>query len=393
MILNHCRLIPALSDGIGTESGSVSIEDGKINKISPQPVSAEEADFDCKGMTLLPGLIDLHTHITILGGVGTDCLEDPMKVLLAAQEQVRGYLDHGFTTIRDCGSYFRSAHYVRTAVERKLISGPDILSCGKAITSSSMGEKNMENLACNSFADGAAEVRRAVREEAVTLPDFIKIYASGSAYSPTGVPKHPTMTVEEILAAVETAEVNGLYAAAHCHADQAIRACVESGVRTVEHATYLSDETLELLSRRPDCYLVPTLAAMHVNKTDPAEREFWTNRLQPMLDSCTAAMEKAYRAGEKMGFGTDCIPGSPQYNQGIEFRMRKERCGMDDLDILLQATKYNAEIAGISHLVGTVCEGLRADLILVNGKPDQDISAMYHKPEHVWKNGELLTRM
>jgi len=386
MILNNCRLIPELSGGICTSSGSVTLEDGKIAAVSAEPVSAELADFDCGGKTLLPGLIDLHTHVTLLGGVGMDCADDPMQVLVEAAANLGGFLDYGYTTIRDCGSVKRAANYARTMVNRGLIEGPDILSCGQTLMSSVVNKKS--SLAKTiAFVDGAEEFRRGVREEAAMLPDFIKIYASGSAFNPTGVPLHPIMTEEEIRTAVETARDNGLYVAAHCHADSAIRACIENGVKTIEHATYISEETLDVLDETPDCYLVPTFSAMYVSQTDPAEREFWLARLTPMLEVCAKGIERAYRSGKKLGFGTDSAPTSPMYEKGVEFQIRKEHCHMENVDILLQATRYNAEIAGIDHKTGTIAAGLNADLILVDGKPDVDLDIMYGKPLAVWKYG------
>ena len=197
------------------------------------------------------------------------------------------------------------------------------------------------------------------------------------------------MTFAEIRTAVETAAANGLYVAAHCHADQAIQDCIRAGVHTIEHATYLSRQTIEMLREAPNTYLVPTLAAMYVSQTDPEERAFWLARLMPMLESCSAAIELAYKAGEKLGFGTDSTPLSPQYEHGVEFRFRREYCHMEPVDILLQATRYNAEIAGIGDKVGTIKAGLQADLILVDGDPTEDLTVMYKRPAKVWKKGVL----
>ena len=236
------------------------------------------------------------------------------------------------------------------------------------------------------YCDGAEEFRKAVRQEVAAQADFIKIYASGSAFSPTGVPKHPIMTIEEIRTAVNTARANGLYVAAHCHADSAIRDCVQAGVRTIEHATYLGEATTDLLLASEDSYLVPTLAAMYVSQTDPQERSFWLSRLTPMLEDCAKAIGYAYRAGVLIGFGTDSAPMSPQYDTGVEFRFRREYCGMENMDILLQATKNSAQIAGLSD-VGEIKPGMKADLILVDGDPVAELSAMYVPPVQVWKNG------
>ncbi len=386
MILNHCRLVSALSGGIQSENGSVEVRDGKIVKVSSSPV-AEGGSFDCQGKTLLPGLIDLHTHITVLGGVGADKLHTPMGLLVTAAEHVTHYLDHGFTTIRDCGSSLRAANFVRDMVKNGSLEAPDIISCGRAIMTTEVEEGNplASHLA---FADGCDEMTKAVRREAAEQADFIKIFTSGAAANPSGIPTQAIMNRTELHAIVEAAAMKDKYVAAHCHSDAAIRLCIESGVKTIEHATYLSDESLEMVMDKKDCYLIPTLAVMYIG--DGPRKEYWSKRLGPMFRHCTEAMEKAYSAGEILGFGTDCCAGDDCYENGIEFRFRRENCHMKDVDILLQATKYNARIAGIEDQVGEIKEGLNANLILIDGKPDEDISAMYGRPDKVWKNGRLV---
>ena len=139
-----------------------------------------------------------------------------------------------------------------------------------------------------------------------------------------------------------------------------------------------------------NCYLVPTLSAMYVSQTEPVARAFWLARLTPMLENISVPLSKAYKAGLKIGFGTDSAPGSPMYDTGVEFRYRKEYIGMDDLDILLQATRINADIAGLSGKKGQIIAGADADLLLIDGKPDKDISVMYKLPEAVWKHGKRI---
>lgn len=383
MLLNHCRLYAPLSGGFAGEDCCVELDGGKIVSVGPaRPAAA--GDYDCGGRTLLPGLIDLHTHITFLRGVGVAQAHDPMQLLVEAAAQADRYLYYGFTTIRDCGSIRRSANYVKRLIEKGVMAGPDILACGCTLMPSVTASGGVGDI--TRYCDGAEEYRKAVRQEVAAQSDFIKIYASGSAFSPTGVPKHPIMTFDEIKTAVDTARVNGLYVAAHCHTDSAIRDCVQAGVHTIEHATYLSEATTDLLLTSEDSYLVPTLAAMYVSQTDPQERAFWLARLTPMLESCAKTIGYAYRAGAVIGFGTDSAPMSPQYDTGVEFRFRKEYCGMENMDILLQATKNSAQIAGLSD-VGEIKPGMKADLILVDGDPVAELSAMYVPPVQVWKNG------
>ncbi|MBQ6622360.1 MAG: amidohydrolase family protein [Mogibacterium sp.] len=387
MILTNCRLIPELTGGIMSEHGTITVEGGKIVSVSPEAYAGPEAAFDCGGRTLLPGLIDMHTHITLLSGVGENCKGDPLQFEVEAARQARYYLKHGFTTIRSCGEAYRVSNYIRDMINEGLLEGPTILSSGCTLYSS-VAMKPSGIPGTDSFCDGPEEFTRGVRVEMAYGADQIKIYASGSAYNPTGAPLNPIMTDAEIKAATDAARMNNTYVAAHAHADSAIRACIANGVRTIEHATYLSEETLALLLQTEDCYLVPTLSAMYVNEQEPVMRQFWIDRLTPMLEASGANIERAYRAGAVIGFGTDSAPGRGQYENGVEFQYRKEYCHMADLEILLQATKVSAEILGLAGRKGELIAGADADLVLVDGKPDEDISVMYRRPEHVWKGGK-----
>lgn len=392
MILNHVRLVRELADGMTTEDGYVRVDKGIIREVSGTAYNLKnknhEKILDCEGKTLLPGLIDLHTHITVLNRVGFECLHSDMELLITAAKQATKYLDMGFTTIRDCESIHRVANEVRHMVQIGLINGPDLITCGRAIMPSE-GDENQMMAQHVSFADTTDEVKKAVRQEIAQGADFVKIFASGAAAVDTGIPQQSIMFPEEIETAVATAERKGCYVTAHCHSDEAIRNCILAGVKTIEHATLISEETLELAAEK-DAYLIPTLAVMYVS--DGPYKDYWEQRLGPMFRHCTQKMAKAYELGLFLGFGTDCSAGDYCYENGMEFRYRKENCGMKDLDILLQCTRNNAVIAGIQDKVGTIKKDLLADMILVGGKPDQDISNLYHRPDLVIKKGKIINR-
>lgn len=395
MLLNHVRLIGELSGGTAAEDGAVEIKDGKISKVYEQAVTGEPEGFDdemidCRGKTLLPGLIDAHTHLIGIRYFTSEMMHDPMKLFMKTAEVSMRYLDYGFTTLRDCGTPLRVANYVRDAFASGLMTGPKIISGGHIISPTEIEEAdNIYHM--YKWADGADETRKAVRKELAEHADFVKIMASGSAFHKQGIPVQPIITEEEIKTAVDAAALKDAYVAAHAHGDGAIRLCVESGVRTIEHASFISDETIELVVDTKDCYLVPTLSAMYQNPAQtPPEMEFLLEKLKNMLELTSRRIKRAYEAGLKLGFGTDSTVGMDQYEEGIEFRFRSQLCGMKNVDILLQATKYNAEIMGIENETGEIKAGLAADLILVDGKPDQDISAMYRKPEMVFMNGERV---
>ncbi len=387
MLLRHVRLIGAVSGGVETESGTVRVEDGKISGVFKDNIPCKEGEtfFDCEGKTLTPGLIDLHTHITGLRNYSPSDVKSPMKILCDAAAQAASYLDYGFTTIRDCGSVDRAANFVRAMQEEGTVCAPHILSCGLILSPTEIKEAD-SIYEMYAFGDGADEFRKLARRELAEEGDFVKIMASGAAFHPQGVPKEPIIEEDELRETVRVADRKGSYVAAHAHADGAIRACISAGVRTIEHATYLSEETLSLLKETKDCYLVPTLAAMFVSGSD--ESGFWHKRLGAMLDSCSAGIAKAYRAGLLIGFGTDSAAGMKQYTDGIEFYYRRENCGMKDLDILRQATGISAEIAGLK--TGKVEVGFPADLALWDGKPDQDIMSLSHRPAAVWLSGKRV---
>lgn len=390
MILSNCRLIPELSGGLAAEHGAVIVKDGIITDVLADSSFINQSDeniYECCGRTLLPGLIDMHTHIVALNGAGVNRAHDKMGVLASAAKQATQYLDNGFTTIRDCGSTLRCANYARELVNNGTIDAPEIISCGCALMPTEVDPGNP--MAMHLVAvDGSDEVTKAARTEMAYGADFVKIFASGAAADPNGVPAQAIMTAEEIAASVKISSRKGRYVAAHCHSDDAIRLCVENGVRTIEHATLISDETLNMILENEDVIMIPTLAVMRIG--DGPSREYWLKRLGPMFEHCTSMMSKAYQAGIKLGFGTDCAAGSYEYDNGIEFRFRKENCGMKDVDILRQATVVNAQIAGIENRVGEIKKGLQADLILVDGRPDEDISSMYKRPDAVWKKGKKV---
>lgn len=389
MILKNFSLVPELSGGLDGRGLAMELKDGKIAALCADTEPVAETAFDCGGRTLLPGFLDIHTHLNGLGRDRDADVNVPMKVLVTAAELARHYLDYGFTTIRDCGSIVRASIYTRELVQQGLIEGPRILACGQTVCPTEVSVSG-SMLGMDSISDGPDEVRRHVRREFAEGADFIKIYASGSAFNPKGKPLQPIMMEDEVRMAVQVAAMKGSYVAAHAHCDSAIRLCVDTGVRTIEHATYLSEETLNALLKTNDCYLVPTLAAMYCNPG--SDSPFWKERLGAMLEACGKNLRLAWDAGCKMGFGTDSIPAADkgQYREGVEFRYRRDYIGMSNLDILRQATRYSAEIVGLGDMIGQVRPGYEADLVLVSGDPVADLSVVYGKPDYVFQAGRLV---
>ncbi|MGN0659023.1 MAG: amidohydrolase family protein [Emergencia sp.] len=379
IILKNCRLIPELSGGRQYDSASILIENGKIEQIWPRftSVVTDAREIDCGGNTLLPGLIDLHVHICTIGcGTGREYVSD-FDTLYRACENAQKYLDFGFTTVRDMGSTSGVACIVRNMIRKGMLQGPGIITAGQMLMPAGMLETEQNN--AYRLVSGQEDIKRAVREEiGESKADLIKLYASGSAYYEGGEPQLPIMTREEIRAAVEMAAFRGKKAAAHCHSAAAVHTCLEEGVYTIEHGSFIEDEDI-LLLQQEQSYLVPTLSP-YVQNTSGNE----------MLENMAPRIKKAYEAGLKLGFGSDMTDGGWAENPGAEFRMRSELCGMKAIDLLLQATKISAYIAGIEDSAGEIRQGLNADLILVRGEPEKDIRVMCRKPEMVMKNGMIF---
>lgn len=392
--LYHCRLLGTLSGGISSEDGAVLLKDGRILEVSEKSTPEDYPDaeiIDCKNNTLLPGLIDAHTHLTGLRNFSVEQLKDPMQFFYKTMLFAQKYLDYGFTTIRDCGSFLRVASKVRDAFAAGLGEGPRILSGGLIL----MPTEDKEDDPLYSMyvhADGADAWLKAARKELAEQADFVKVMASGSAFDRHGVPKQAITLKEELHMAAEAARRKQSYVAAHAHADGAIAMCVEEQTRTIEHASFISKETTKLLQNTPDVWLIPTVSAFYQNPdTTPEEYKYLIQKLKDMLEiSAECLRYTCEMVPDTIGFGTDSCPGMDQYEMGIEFVYRNEILGIDPLEILKQATVNSAAAIGLKDEIGEIKPGLAADLILVNGRPDADIHDICKKPAAVWRNGKLV---
>ena len=376
-LLQNCRLIPELSGGCTMGLTDILIEDGTISRVAAKgTLPREENTVDCQGKTLMPGLFDMHMHINWAYHNGEIRLDD-FKIFVESCRSARLYLDNGVTTERDLGSARRVAAAVRSAIQADVCVGPRILCSGYILDPVARAVPPDPYNFLREFS-GCDELVRAVREEVGGGADVIKLYAPGE-------PCH--LLPEELRAAVRIASIHHKPVAVHAHDLSAIRMCLDEGAHTIEHGSYIDAECIERLKEEKS-YLVPTLAVLsHEIATPGYTPEMKKQVLRPLLEANEKNIGAAYRAGLKLGFGTDTPIEELDRLPGMEFRMRKEHCGMENVDLLLQATKYSAEIAGLAGVTGEIREGLCADMILVDGNPDEDISAMYQRPLRVWARG------
>lgn len=401
IVIKNCRLVKALTEGYDGETADVYVKGNKIEKIQAagSPYGAGEStgagepltEIDGTGKTLIPGLIEMHAHLYgfIFNYYELQCMPEG-KIIFGVVDFANEYLKQGFTMIRDCGSSYNAVATVRNAIDEGIIKGPRLVPCGLIITPTETGNDCFSDLYLE--ADGPEEMRKAVRTELQKGNDFIKLMVSGAFMNEGAEPGIQVAELDEIKAAVAAARRKNTYVCAHCHGTSSIKDAIRAGVRTVEHGTFLDDEGLQMLKEAKDCYLVPTgavgLYCLDTSNPDITEELYEKSVAAAQIEIDN--INRAYHAGLKMGFGSDIDLEALRKHPGYEFIARKEYYNFDDLDILLQATKNSAEIMGYGDVLGTVAPGKLADLVLVDGNPDEDIYVMTKPPVHVLKDGEIL---
>lgn len=395
LTLKNCRLIPELTEGFAERAADIVIDGKHIKGIHPagQGMSEGGAVMDLEGKTVVPGFFDLHAHLMFVN-------QDYNAMLMRSQNQyfldclrfAKSYLRQGYTTIRDCGNDFYIGVAAREAVESGIIQGARIITSGKILSPTTRGNECFGTLYLET--DNPADAMRVCREEMRQGVQFIKYMVTGAVLNEGGDPGAMVTTPREIAAMVEAADSLGTYIAAHCHGKEGIKQSIIHGIRTIEHATYIDDECIELIHKHGNrTAIVPTFGIMYTL----VNRMFGGTVLEEFLQKEAAAEKSAY-IGAKLayennvavGWGSDLDRELFDRHPGIEFIARKQ-LGLSNTQLLKQATIDSAEIAGVADLCGTIKAGKYADLVVIDGKPDEDIDVMKKLPAHVFKEGRLFT--
>jgi imidazolonepropionase-like amidohydrolase len=371
--------------GIIIGERSIVIEDGVIREIVEEPArSAHAHSIDLRGLTLMPGLIDCHVH-TMQSTSNLEALsrESPFYAAGRAFEILRGMLDRGFTTVRDCGG---ADFGLAKAVREGTVPGPEIIYCGKALTATGghgdyrkMGQYADDDSyyvpKLSRRAEGVADLRRAVRDEVRKGAHHIKIMANGGVASPTDRITSDQYSEDEIRAVVDEAAMADLYVAAHTYTARSIQRAVRNGVRTVEHGNLADQATLDLMEQH-GAFLVPTLIIFRALAEEgvadglPADL---AGKLGNMMEEGQRVVEMAYRSGIPMAYGTDLI-GSGHRRQLEEFVLRADL--VPAADLVRSATVVGARLIRRENELGRVAAGYRADLIAVSGNPLENIRVL-----------------
>lgn len=394
ILFKNCRLIKELTEGFDQEYADVLVSDDHLIAKIAAPGEMEACEcktIDANGMTLLPGFFDLHAHTFLTNLDFKDlCQKSVMDTCFDSYAFTREYLRQGYTTIRDAGSPYNIPAGLNKASKRGIINVPQIIASGLILTPTEVGNSTFRTIYYE--ADSPYEVRKACREQFESGNEVIKYMVTGAYLNESGNPGDLIATEDELREAVKIAKMKNSYVMGHAHGAEGIKMAIRAGLRTVEHGSFIDDEAIEMLKNSDSTWLVPTaaigLACMDdggdVLSDDAMDK---AKKYEMAEKDC---VNKAYRAGLKLGFGSDIDYINFVKHPGMEFYARTDWYDFDYKDILLQATKYSAEIAGLDDCKGTIKVGKNAELVLVDGKPDEDIYVMKKLPRYVYYRGELI---
>jgi len=388
-----------LIDGLSARPQSqvtILIRDDRITAVEPGFVSPPGAEvIDLSTATVLPGLIDGHTHVTSLrrtgNGIAKSVTYSPLDMALAATVNAEAILRSGVTTVRDLGGNYGTDIALKKAIELGEVAGPRMWVAGEAIgptgghTDWSHGyAEDMSRRDWGAgLADGPDAVTRLARTQHKLGVDIIKIMPSGGVVSQGDDPKAQLMTEAEIKAAIETAQAMGMKVAAHGHGKDAIDIAVRLGASSIEHGTYADDESWRLMKAN-GTYFVPTLLTTQrlyelAQRSPEALNPSTVAKVLAMGPSLTK-LTRAHDAGVKIAFGSDTGLG-----ENLQEAALMVEAGMTPAEVILAATANAADLIGSSE-IGAVQAGRYADIVAVAGDPLADITEL-ERVQFVMKGG------
>jgi imidazolonepropionase-like amidohydrolase len=374
------------------------IEDGRIanaGSTADLKIPSDAVRIDLPNATVLPGLIDAHTHLTFNPQFGyeTLALSLPREALIGAKN-ARLTLLAGFTTVRNVGARDFSDVALRDAINAGDVPGPRLLVSGPALSiTGGHCDNNMlpfeYHRTSDGVADGIAAVQHKVRENIKYGSDLIKVCATGGVLSLGDNPQHSQYTLEEMKAIVADAHRLGRKVAAHAHGAEGIRWAAEAGVDSVEHGSYIDDAAIAAMKEH-GTYLVPTLYLGDWMIDNAGLTHLPPPLLAKAKDVIPAARKNiahAFSSGVKVAFGTDAAV----YPHGLnahEFAVMV-RLGLTPLQAIQAATVNAADLLGWSGKVGSLEPGAWADIVAVDGDPLKDVSTL-ERVKFVMKGGEVV---
>jgi len=377
----------------------VLVEDGRILEVGSD-LDGDEA-VDCSGAFLSPGFFDCHVHVVMDNPSFVEMIEQPFSLqFFKAAANLRKTLEAGVTSVRDAGGADLG---IKTAVERGMTPGPRMQI--SIIMLSQTGGHGDDWSVCGAeipvflphpgrpsgVVDGPDEVRKRVRELVRAGADVIKVATSGGVLSASN-PHHGQLRDAEIATMTEEAAAAGIHVMAHAQAAAGIKTALRNGVRSIEHGIFLDDEAIELMLRS-GAWLVPTLqapreviAAAEAGLAIPLEH---VEKARALTEVHTDAVRRAHEAGVRIAMGTDAGVGA--HGNNLEEVELMTGAGLSALEALHATTGSAAELLGVAGDRGVIRPGLRADLALVDGSPD-DVTDLGARVRAVFLDGVEVSR-
>ena len=400
----HCgRLFDGRTLQLASER-TIVVEGNRIARIDAGYREAPGASVvDLRSRTCLPGLIDLHVHLS--GALNPASFMEsvtlnPPDYAIRAVAHAERTLLAGFTSVRDLGSPKGVATALRNAINQGIAKGPRIQAAGgitstgghgdptNALREDLMGRPGPERGIVNS----PEEARQVVRQRYKEGFDLIKISVTGGVLSMAKSGDAPLLADDELAAIVATARDYGFPVATHAHGAEGMKRAIRAGVQTIEHGSYLDDEAAALMKKH-GTWLVPTISAGRYVADKAKTAGFFPDIIRPKAMTIGPLIQgmfaRAYKAGVKIAFGTDSGVG-PHGDNAKEFEYMVE-AGMPPLEALRAATLSAATVMGWEDRVGTLEAGKLADVVAVDGDPSRDVSAM-SRAVFVMKDGAVYKR-
>ena len=399
-----CGKLIDVKKGTIEKRKTIVVEGKKIIKIHNgyvQPKSKVNKVINLKNKIVMPGLIDMHVHLEMQYDAKQQLKKYVLNEADIAYNSVRfakNTLIAGFTTVRDLGGSGVNVS-LRNAINAGKIVGPRIFTAEKSLATTGghadptnggnrklIGNPGPKEGVVNSIEDA----RKAVRQRYKNGADVIKITATGGVLSVAKSGDNPQFTIEEIKVISQTAKDYGMHVAAHAHGDKGMQRAIIGGVKTIEHGTYMSNETMALMIKH-NAYLVPTITAGKEVAAKAAIKGFYPAIVVPKAlavgPQIQGNFKRAYEKGVPIAFGTDAGVFDHGRN-GEEFRFMVE-AGMPAMEAIQSATITNAKILNMENEIGQIKIGFLADIIAVNDDPTKKIETM-EDVTFVMKEGKVI---
>lgn len=390
-LIHAGKLFTATDDALQSEM-TVVVEDNTITAIEQGYTQPGDDDnvIDLKSSTVMPGLMDMHVHLSFQHGGPATYLQrftmNEADVAIRAAHYAEKTLMAGFTTVRNLGDSYYETVALRNAIDGDFVPGPRVYTAGKSIATTG-GHADPSNGMAHvlrpdvsprqGVVNGPIDAREAVRARYQEGTDVIKITATGGVLSVAKSGQNPQFMADELEGIVSTAKDYGMTVAVHAHGKEGMARAIKAGVDSIEHGTYMDEEIMALMKEH-DTFYVPTIMAGEFVAEKAKIDGYFPDMVRPKAAKIgpliQQTFENAHKAGVNIAFGTDSGVSAHGEN-AREFELMVE-AGMSEQAALKTAMTHSAKLLGIDDKLGSLAAGKLADIVAVNGNPLKDIGVM-----------------